>query len=140
MLLRTSDDSAALVSRGVTWFLMPAFCGLGSGCSDASVYRRAATLPNASPAARNAARTAASQISTRISTQCSTIDVVPSLNIPFTDEELAAVRAAAGGESLSLRAFAHRAVVTAASEHKRRVAEAATVIAERSAELNRRLA
>jgi hypothetical protein len=65
---------------------------------------------------------------------------MPSLNITFTEEELTAVRGAAGGENLSLRAFAHRAVVTAASDHKRRVAEAAAVIAERSAELNRRLA
>lgn len=65
---------------------------------------------------------------------------MPSLNITFTDEELAAVRAAAGDENLSLRAFAHRAVVTAASEHRRRVADAAALIAQRSAELNRRLA
>jgi hypothetical protein len=65
---------------------------------------------------------------------------MPSLNITFTDEELAAVRTAAGDENLSLRAFVHRAVVTAASDHKRRVAEGARLIAERSAELNRRLA
>ncbi|ORW09547.1 hypothetical protein [Mycobacterium kyorinense] len=65
---------------------------------------------------------------------------MPSLNITFTEEELAAVRAAAGGENLSLRAFAHRAVLSAASEHKRRVSEAAALIAQRSAELNRRLA
>ncbi|MGH3542088.1 MAG: antitoxin Phd [Mycobacterium sp.] len=65
---------------------------------------------------------------------------MPSLNITFTDEELAAVRAAAGGEQLSLRVFVHRAAVTAASERKRRVAEAAALVARRSAELNRRLA
>jgi hypothetical protein len=65
---------------------------------------------------------------------------VPSLNITFTEEELAAVRTAAGGENLSLRAFAHRAVITAASNHRKRVADAARVVAERSAELNRRLA
>lgn len=65
---------------------------------------------------------------------------MPSLNISFTDEELAAVRAAAGNENLSLRAFAHGVIVTAASEHKRRVAEAARRVAERSTELNRRLA
>lgn len=65
---------------------------------------------------------------------------MPSLNITFTEEELAAVRAAAGEESLSLRAFAHRAVLTAASEHRRRVVEAAALVAQRSAELNRRLA
>jgi hypothetical protein len=65
---------------------------------------------------------------------------VPSLNITFTEEELAAVRAAAGEQNLSLRVFAHRAVVTAASDHRRRVAEAAALVAQRSAELNRRLA
>lgn len=65
---------------------------------------------------------------------------MPSLNITFTDEELAAVRAAAADENLSLRVFAHRAIVTAASEHRRRVADAAALIAQRSAELNRRLA
>lgn len=65
---------------------------------------------------------------------------MPSLNITFTEEELAAVRVAAGEESLSLRAFAHRAVLTAASEHRRRVVEAAALVAQRSAELNRRLA
>ena len=65
---------------------------------------------------------------------------MPSLNITFTDDELAAVRTAAGEENLSLRAFAHRAVVDAASDHRRRVSEAAALIAQRSAELNRRLA
>jgi hypothetical protein len=65
---------------------------------------------------------------------------MPSLNITFTDEELAAVRAAAANDDVSLRAFAHRAVLEAASEHKCRVAEAARIVAERSAELNRRLA
>jgi hypothetical protein len=65
---------------------------------------------------------------------------VPSLNITFTDDELERVRTAAASDDLSLRAFAHRAVLDAASDHKRRVAEAARIVAERSAELNRRLA
>jgi hypothetical protein len=65
---------------------------------------------------------------------------VPSLNVTFTDDELAAVRTAAGEENLSLRAFVHRAALSAASDHKRRVAEAARLVAQRSAELNRRLA
>jgi hypothetical protein len=65
---------------------------------------------------------------------------MPSLNIGFTDEELAEVRAGAADAEMSLRAFAHRAVLGAASEHKRRVREAARIVAERSAELNRRLA
>jgi hypothetical protein len=62
------------------------------------------------------------------------------LNIAFTEEELAAVRAAAASDDVSLRAFAHRAIVAAASQHKRKMAEAARIVAERSAELNRRLA
>ena len=65
---------------------------------------------------------------------------MPSLNIPFTDEELEAVRAAAAGDDMSLRAFAHQAILSAASEHKRRVAEAAKIVAARSAALNQRLA
>lgn len=65
---------------------------------------------------------------------------MPSLNISFTDEELEAIRIAAAGDDLSLRAFAHQAILSAASEHKRRVAEAAKIVAARSAELNQRLA
>jgi hypothetical protein len=65
---------------------------------------------------------------------------MPSLNITFTEEELARVRAAAASDDVSLRAFAHEAILAAASEHRRRVAEAAHRVAERSAELNRRLA
>ena len=44
------------------------------------------------------------------------------------------------GDDMSLRAFAHRAILAAASKHRRRVAEAAQFVAARSAELNRRLA
>lgn len=65
---------------------------------------------------------------------------MPSLNISFTDEELEAVRAAATNDDVSLRTFAHRAILAAASEHNRRVAEAAGIVAARSAELNKRLA
>jgi len=65
---------------------------------------------------------------------------MPSLNITFTDEELATVRAAAATDDMSLRTFAHQAILTAASEHRRRVSEAARIVAEQSAELNRRLA
>jgi hypothetical protein len=65
---------------------------------------------------------------------------MPSLNVTFTEEELARVRAAAAGDDVSLRTFAHRAILAAASEHRRRVAEAARIVAQRSAELNRRLA
>jgi hypothetical protein len=65
---------------------------------------------------------------------------MPSLNVTFTDEELERVRIAAASADVSLRAFAHQAILDAASEHKRRVTEAARLVAERSAELNRRLA
>lgn len=65
---------------------------------------------------------------------------MPSLNIEFSDEELDKVRAAAATDELSLRKFVHRAALDAASDHKRRVADAARIVAERSAELNRRLA
>lgn len=66
--------------------------------------------------------------------------LMPSLNVSFTDEELATVRAAAAVDDVSLKAFAHNAILAAASEHRRRVAEAAGIIARQSAELNRRLA
>jgi hypothetical protein len=65
---------------------------------------------------------------------------MPSLNISFTDEELEVVRNAAASDDMSLRAFAHQAILSAASEHKRRVAEAAKLVAARSVELNKRLA
>lgn len=65
---------------------------------------------------------------------------MPSLNVSFTDTELEAVRNAAAEDNVSLRTFAHRAILDAASEHKRKVAEAARLVAERSSELNSRLA
>lgn len=65
---------------------------------------------------------------------------MPSLNIPFTNEELEHLRVAAATDDVSLRSFVHRAALEAASDHKRQVQEAARIVAERSAELNRRLA
>ncbi|QFS89956.1 Antitoxin Phd [Mycobacterium sp. THAF192] len=65
---------------------------------------------------------------------------VPALNVNFTDEEMEQLRTAAASGELSLRAFVHRAALDAASDHKRRVRAAARIVAERSAELNRRLA
>ncbi|MGV9798881.1 antitoxin Phd [Mycobacterium sp. NPDC003449] len=65
---------------------------------------------------------------------------MPSLNIDFDDAEMEQIRAAAQADDLSLKKFARAAVLERASMHKRRVAEAARVVAERSAELNRRLA
>lgn len=65
---------------------------------------------------------------------------MPSLNIAFTDAEMHQLRSAAAGDEVSLRTFVHRAALDAASDHKRRVLEAARIVTERSAELNRRLA
>ncbi|BBX66603.1 antitoxin Phd [Mycolicibacterium psychrotolerans] len=65
---------------------------------------------------------------------------MPALNINFTDEEMEQLRTAAAAGEMSLRAFVQRAALDAASDHKRRVREAARIVAERSAELNRRLA
>ncbi|WP_182357296.1 antitoxin Phd [Tomitella gaofuii] len=65
---------------------------------------------------------------------------MPALNVPFTDDEMEAVRAGAAEAEQSLRMFAHDAVLSAADQHKKRVREAAALIASRSSELNRRLA
>lgn len=65
---------------------------------------------------------------------------MPSLNVDFDDAEMEQIRAAARQDGLSLKRFVHAAVMERASMHKRRVAEAARVVADRSAELNRRLA
>jgi hypothetical protein len=63
---------------------------------------------------------------------------VPGLNITFTDDELEAVREAAGRDALSLKAYAHDVVVAAASTD--RIADIAASVAARSQELNERLA
>ena len=65
---------------------------------------------------------------------------MPSLNVDFDYAEMEQIRAAARQDDLSLKRFVHAAVMERASMHKRRVAEAARVVADRSAELNRRLA
>ena len=65
---------------------------------------------------------------------------MPAMNVTFTDEEMEQLRAAAANGDVSLRSFVHRAALAAASEHKRRVREGARIVADRSAELNRRLA
>jgi uncharacterized protein (DUF1778 family) len=65
---------------------------------------------------------------------------MPALNVPFSDDELGALRAAAEQSEQSLRAFVHDAAVAAADAHKQRVASAARLVAERSAQLNQRLA
>lgn len=63
-----------------------------------------------------------------------------SLNISFSDEEMADLREAAAREGVALKPFVHAAAVEAASRRKARVAELAQSIAQKSAELNRRLA
>ncbi|ORM30190.1 antitoxin Phd [Williamsia sp. 1135] len=63
-----------------------------------------------------------------------------SLNISFTDQEMEALRVAAAREGVALKPFVHAAAVEAASARKARVAELANSIAQKSAELNRRLA
>lgn len=63
---------------------------------------------------------------------------MPGLNLTFTDEELATVREAAAREGLSLKKYAHDTVVAAASTD--RFAQIAASVAERSRELNERLA
>lgn len=65
---------------------------------------------------------------------------MPALNIEFSDEELAIVRAAASGATTSMRTFAKQAILDKARDRERRVRALAQQIAERSAELNRRLA
>ena len=63
---------------------------------------------------------------------------MPGLSITFTDDELERVRDAAGRDALSLKAYAHNAVVAAASTD--RIADIAASVAARSRELNERLA
>lgn len=63
---------------------------------------------------------------------------MPALNIEFDSEELEVLRAAASREQVSLKRFAYEAVMAAAGN--RQVADIAKRVAERSAELNERLA
>lgn len=64
---------------------------------------------------------------------------MPALNVPFDETEMAAIRAAAQGSDRSLKDFVHDAAVQCADRHKQDVAAAAHIVAQRSAELNRRL-
>ena len=65
---------------------------------------------------------------------------MPALNITFTDDEMTAVREAAARSNASLKAYAHDLITDATNGHRARVLEAARIVAENSAELNRRLA
>ncbi|MEU7766467.1 antitoxin Phd [Nocardia sp. NPDC049190] len=62
------------------------------------------------------------------------------LNIRFSDEELAALRARAEVEGSSMQQFVHDAVIKAMNEHSRLFNEAADHVLRVSEELNRRLA
>lgn len=63
---------------------------------------------------------------------------MPGLSLTFTDEELDRLRAAAAREGVSLKSYAHDAVVAVASTN--RIADVAASVAARSKELNERLA
>lgn len=65
---------------------------------------------------------------------------MPALNLQFSDDEMAELRAAAEREGTSLKALAHDAVVSAVSSRKHLVAEASRRVARISEELNERLA
>ncbi len=64
---------------------------------------------------------------------------MPALNVPFDDAEMAVVRTAAQDADQSLKDFVRDAALQRADRHKQQVAAAATRVAQRSAELNRRL-
>lgn len=65
---------------------------------------------------------------------------MPALTIDFTEEELALVRSAASHSDAPVHAFAKQAILDKASDRAGRVRALAQQIAERSAELNQRLA
>lgn len=65
---------------------------------------------------------------------------MPALNVEFTEEELGAVRAAAGNAGTSMGAFAKQAILDTVHDRAGRAGALAQQIAERSAELNQRLA
>jgi hypothetical protein len=65
---------------------------------------------------------------------------MPALNVEFSEEELAIVRSAASESGASMRAFAKQAILDKAQNREGRVRAIAEQIAERSAELNQRLA
>ncbi|PXY20999.1 hypothetical protein [Prauserella muralis] len=65
---------------------------------------------------------------------------MPALNLQFSDEEMADLRAAAEREGKSLKALAHDAIVSVVSSRKHLVDQAAQRVARISGELNERLA
>ena len=65
-------------------------------------------------------------------------EVMPGLSITFTEQELDHVRAAAGRDAVSLKAYVHDTTVAAARAD--RIADIAASVAARSKALNARLA
>lgn len=65
--------------------------------------------------------------------------VMPALNVPFEETEMDALRIAAQQSDQSLKDYVHDAALQRADRHKEQVAAAAELVAQRSAELNRRL-
>lgn len=65
---------------------------------------------------------------------------MPSLNIEFTEEEHAQLKAAAEQQGVSLKPYVHDAAVDRSSNYRQRIEELAREGAQWSAELNRRLA
>lgn len=64
---------------------------------------------------------------------------MPTLNVSFDDTEMEILRAAAQEADESLKDFVHNAALLRADRHRQQAAAAAQMVAERSAELNRRL-
>lgn len=62
------------------------------------------------------------------------------LDVPFTGEELDALRERAAAEGRSVEAFAHDAVMAVVNEHRRLFDEAADHVLKASTELDGRLA
>ncbi|MEX7469056.1 hypothetical protein AB4Z39_05015 [Mycobacterium adipatum] len=65
---------------------------------------------------------------------------MPALNVDFADDELAVVREAARNAGMSMRAFVKQATLDKAVDREGRVRALGQEIAQRSAELNSRLA
>jgi hypothetical protein len=63
---------------------------------------------------------------------------MPALNITFTDDEMDEIRAATAEEDISMKTFAHDAVLAAV--HRRKVAAATARAIQVNAGLNQRLA
>ena len=64
---------------------------------------------------------------------------MPTLNVSFDDTEMETLRAAAQEADESLKDLVHNAALLHADRHRQQVAAAAQMVAQRSAELNRRL-